>query len=375
MGRKADADARALQAAIDEGEPADVQYEKLLEEAQNCYEAADKIQDLNQKVDAFAACQGIFAKAQFILAHADAIDGALGIPSSAQINAWVQQANFNKRYDQVYNQYKDKTPPEIQAAYNQVVGQGLSLSRAAALAALIALMNHQPWHPPVYDPDAPPQVPTPTPAPTPTETPDTGWTPEPGETPEPVNTSDGDSDQMSAAMRRRPQGLASRYPRKLVDGLMPLSDYWLVNASGEATLHFVDECPACQASRAEPRELEEAEHPLSLAERLDAHPCGTCMRMAEASLKEGFLFGCFTESKMLGVWQDRVEFESSEWFGLNRRKVTVETDDIKDITFTSPTDVSLATAQGPIQFPFPRPIDRDIAEEAFRRLGWTFNDG
>jgi len=373
MGRKAD-DARALQAAIDEGEPAGIQYEKLIEEALNCYDAADKIQDLNQKVDAFAACQGIYAKADFILSHMDAIDRALGLPSTDQINAWVQQATFNRRYDQVYTQYRNKSPAEIQAAYDQVAGQSASLSRAAALAALIALMNHQPWHPPHYDPNAPLQVPTPAPT---EEPPDTGGTPEPGQTAEPVDTSDSDSSgQMSAmGMRRRPQGLASRYPRRLVDALMPLSDYWLVGTNDGPTLHFVDECPACHASGADPQELDEAEHPLSLAERLDAHPCGTCMRMAEASIKDGFLFGCVTGSQTLVVWRDRVEYESAGLFGFGRRAVTLALDEIDEITFTSATSLSLATAQGQFKFPFARAIDGDVAQEAFRRLGWDFEGG
>jgi hypothetical protein len=112
----------AVQRAIDNGDPAGVQYKRYLEAAERCYNAADKIKGLKPKVDAFERCQAIFAKAQFILANMDAIDRGQGIPSASDIDNFKRQADADKRYDQVYTQYRNKSRDEIQRAHDQVAG-------------------------------------------------------------------------------------------------------------------------------------------------------------------------------------------------------------------------------------------------------------
>ncbi len=141
-------DAQALQDAIDSGIDAYDQVLALNEQAAACYEAADKINNLDQKVDAFAACQAIDAKANFILAHADEINGALGRPTSAGTDRDVRQTASDERYQQVYDEYKGKSPSEIQAAFDQVAGQANTPSKAPALAALKDILNHLPPRPP-----------------------------------------------------------------------------------------------------------------------------------------------------------------------------------------------------------------------------------
>jgi hypothetical protein len=75
-------DAKTLKDAIDSGIDAFDLAARLNEEAFQCFEAADKIDDLNQKVDAFAACQAIQVKADFIIENADEINKAQGRENS-----------------------------------------------------------------------------------------------------------------------------------------------------------------------------------------------------------------------------------------------------------------------------------------------------
>ncbi len=383
MGSDDSGDAQALRDAIATGDTAFFQVERLNAEAARCYEAADKIKSLKRRVEAFGYCQAISKRADFILANVDAIDNAVlsASPPGSSSHGWVPNAAAGAAYNKTYAHFRNKSPAQIQAAYNQVVGQADTPSRAPALDALQDLLNGSGYHPPSSRSHKVPPAPTPDPrtrpTPEPTEPPDIGATPDPGETAEPVPMSDrGDPDQMGAAsIRRRPQRLASHNPQKLVNALMPLADYWLVDTSAGLTLHFIEDCPACIASGAEAQELDEIEHPIALAERLSAHPCGTCMRMQEASIKDGFLTGGVTAFKTIAIWRDRVEYEGPEWLGLSRKKVTIALDEIEAVNFRSPTDLVLDTAQGRLKFSFSRPVNGDIAREAFRRLGWTFEDG
>jgi len=121
---------------------------KLNQAAAACHEAADKISDLDRKIDADAKCSEIEAKANFILQHADEINGAIGKPTSEGTDHDVRQTASDKRYNQVYDEYKDKSPSDVQAAYDQVVGQANTPSKAPTLAALKDVLNHQPPRPP-----------------------------------------------------------------------------------------------------------------------------------------------------------------------------------------------------------------------------------
>jgi hypothetical protein len=361
-------DAKTLQDAIDSGIDAYTQIEKLNQDAVNCYEAADKINDLRGKVDAFARCQAIAAKANFLLEHADDINAAQGRPTAASAEVDARQSASDKAYGDTYDHYKDKSEAEIDAAYDQVAGQDNTPSKRPTLTALRDLKQHRGYHPPKV-PRSPPPPPVRRRKPEPDEQPDIGGGGDDGGD----GGDGGDDPQMSVSgMRRRTVG--GTYPRRVVDNLMPLASYWLVETRAEPTLHFTDECPACATSGVEQQDLDAAEHPLALAERLDAHPCGTCMRMAESGLKEGFLFGTVTPNKSLAVWHDRVEYDALAWFGLSRTHVTVSPGDITEVRFGSPTELTFLTADGRFDFAFDRAAEGEIAREAFRRLGWSFDD-
>lgn len=143
-----ESDAQLLQEAIASGIDAFDQVLKLNQDASACYEAASKISDLNRMIEANDACNAIAAKANFILKHADEINRALGKPTAAGTDHDIRQTASDKRYNQVYDEYKDKSPSDIQGAFDQVAGQDDTLSKAAALAALKDLLNHLPPHPP-----------------------------------------------------------------------------------------------------------------------------------------------------------------------------------------------------------------------------------
>jgi hypothetical protein len=347
-----------LQDAIASGIDAYTQVQKLSEDADACYRAADKINDLNQKVDAVAACDAILRKANFILKHADEINGPLGLPTS---DSGAQNAS-DKAYRDTYNHFRNKSPEEIQAAFDQVAGQDNTPSKRPALKALKDLLQKRGFDPP--------KVRRPTTAP-----PARHRRPEPDEQPDLGDGGGTESMKPSASsMRARPGDLGARYPRHLVENLMPLASYWLVETRAGATLHFSDDCPACAKAGVEAEELEAPEHPLALAEQLQARPCGTCLRMAEASIREGFLFGRVTLTKTLAIWRDRIEYEGPAWHHLSRRQITIALKDISGIEFTTATKLKISTAEGELDISCGRPADAEVAREALRRLGWTFGD-
>jgi len=141
-------EAQWLQEAIASGINPFDQVQKLLEQADACLEAAGKISDLNRRSEANEACNEYSVKADFISKHADDIDKAQGKATAASTAHDVRQTASDKRYDQVYDEYKDKSPSEVQAAYDQVVGQADTPSKAPTLAALKDVLNHQPSRPP-----------------------------------------------------------------------------------------------------------------------------------------------------------------------------------------------------------------------------------
>jgi hypothetical protein len=44
------------------------------------------------------------------------------------------------------------------------------------------------------------------------------------------------------------------------------------------------------------------------------------------------------------------------------------------VRFGSPTELTFLTADGRFDFAFDRAAEGEIAREAFRRLGWSFDD-
>ena len=169
-----------------------------------------------------------------------------------------------------------------------------------------------------------------------------------------------------------PHSLAANYPRALVQALMPLALYWLVETGAGPTLHFNDECPAVISAGVEPRELDKAEHPLELAERLGAQPCGICLHMAESAIKDGFLYRCSSGLKSIGIYRDRVEYAGPAWLGLTFKQVTLAPGEITGVAFPTPAELVLDSRQGRFKFAFPRPAQAAVARAAFERLGWRF---
>ena len=80
-----------------------------------------------------------------------------------------------------------------------------------------------------------------------------------------------------------------------------------------------------------------------------------------------------TATKSLAIWSDRVEYEGPAFLGLSRRQVTIPPEDIVCVQF-DPTKLKLATAEGELTFSFERPAHAQVAREAFRRLGWSFDE-
>ena len=156
---------------------------------------------------------------------------------------------------------------------------------------------------------------------------------------------------------------------------MPIIDYWIVEARNQPTLHFIEDCPACPASAAEVIELEMPEDPEVLADDLGAHACGTCLRMFAANKTDGFLFGSVTPKRRFVIWRDRIEYEAHGFLGIGARNLVVPTDEIDGVNFVTPVRLVLETSQGEIDVSVDRPAQGELAREAFRRLGWSFDEG
>ena len=340
--------------AIARGISAEDQMIALIKAVDRCNKKAQARKGIVSSIEAQIPCVKLSKQIDIISANADKINTQIFGDPYDHSPRNPDQPKSDRLYDSQYWQYYGKSSAEIKKALNHLYKQPLNLTTRARRNALFDLLNNRDYNPPVLDPNAPP---APRPSQEPDEQPDLG-----------------DNEMRASSVRRRPQA-RRKSPRKLMEALLPVAEYWTVETRTTPTVHFIDDCPACPAEQADVQQLDEAMHPLQLAEELGGRACGTCLKMLKASEKEGFLFGSVTPRRTLVIWRDRLDYETPGILGFGGSKLTVAADEIEAVAFPSPTKLVVVTSgDGEIKVSFDRAAEGDMACEAFRRLGWSFEN-
>lgn len=340
-----------IKEAIARGIAAEDQWSAMNDALTRCNKLAERMPTIVGRNNVRVRCMKIGQKVSILANNMAKINKAISGDSKyfhSPLSA--DQEESDRLYSRKYWEYITKSPAEIEEALDHLNKQPLNLVRRAWRTALLHLLKKLDFDPPILDPNAPP--PAQHPSDTPDEQPDLG-----------------DKEMSASSVRGGRQ--RGKYPRKLVEALMPVEAYWVVETARSATVHYVGECPACPAEQADVQQLDEAMHPLHLADELGGRACGTCLRMMEADEKKGFLFASATPKRTLAIYRDHIDYESAGFLSFGAKQFTWAPDEFEDVYFTSRRELFFITPSGEeINISFDRDAEADIACEALRRLGW-----